>query len=170
MHSEEFSIVEHMKKFSFWGDLLIFFASFGLASLTLSAPYDVLLLCAAGSIAGMVKQGLYQKDPRFQPDVISWKAQRVFAILQLLFLAGGTWYAIQVTEGSRFMGLLICYVMSEGFAGFLDFVRQWTMRPTQIEDPTPLHPINPTRPSPIIPKVPIMDASGTITVPARDDS
>ena len=168
MNQDDFSIVAHMKKFSFWGDLLIFFAFIPLAVFKLPLPWDAIVVVVGGLIAGATHESSSQ-GTHYSPYSVSYrKLSWGFAILCLVGACWLThWAVLRYTE-ERWMGLWFGYAAARVMAIFLIFLRRLTDTRVINEALPPDPPQAPGRPAPIYPKVPTLDASGTLTLPREE--
>ncbi len=168
MHRPNFSALENFKNFSLWGFSAFYLGTTWVCFEFLSRPWDVIVVCISGLVSGMIRQGLDERQRIPQRSAFSTKTNLFLGAILLTILSGVIWFAMHAYQDMRFMGLWSSYLAAEILAGFLNFVRQVVSQEGPLDD----RPIDPPeqagRLAPIMPKLPTMDASGTLTLPREE--
>lgn len=134
----------------------------------LTQPWDLIAIVGAGMIHGMIRQGVYERGEPLPAVALGLKTNLILGILHASITAFFIWFAVHTYRDQRPMGLSMSFLAAEIFASFLNFVRQAASQKIPLDD-LPTDPPKPKgRPAPIIPKLPTMDASGTMTLPREE--
>lgn len=174
MHRPKFLALESFKNFSFWGFIAFYLGTTWVCFEFLSSPWDVIVVCISGLVSGMIRQGLDerkripQRSAFSQRTAFSTKTNFFLGAILLTILSGVISFAWHAYQDMRFIGLCSTYLAAEIIAGFLNFVRQVVSKEVPFND----RPIDPPeqagRLAPIMPKLPTMDASATLTLPREE--
>lgn len=134
----------------------------------LTQPWDLIVIVGSGMIHGMFRQGVSERDKPAPSVALGLKTNLILGLLHASITAFFIWFAVHTYRGQRPMGLSMSFLAAEIFASFLHFIRQAATQKTPLDD-RPTEPPEPQgRPAPIIPKLPTMDASGTLTLPREE--
>ena len=168
MRRPKFSLLEHLKDLSLWGFLVFYWGVTWVCSEFVSSPWDVIVVCISGLVSGMVRQGIDERERIPPVTVFSLKTSIFLGLIYLTITSGFIWFAVRAYQDMRYLGLWSSYLAAEILAGFLNFVRQAVSQEVPLDD----RPIDPPeqagRLAPIMPKLPTMDASGTLTLPREE--
>lgn len=134
----------------------------------LSQPWDVIVVVATGMVVSTIRQGVYDREKPIPTVALGWKTNLILGLIYAAITAFFIWFAVYTYTDQRPLGLTMSFLAAEIFASFLNFVRQASSQKTPVEDRPVDPPQAPGRPAPIYPKLPTLDASGTLTLPREE--